>query len=80
MGRIIDHILNNVYTPPVSLRDSIGSITSYFRTSMVIHPESNDHLQMHNLVHGNMLSSSSKKQQNGKVSLNNGILIVLITR
>ena len=41
---------------------------------MVVHPESNDHLQIRNVIHGNMLSSSSKKQQNGKVSLNNDIL------
>ena len=43
---------------------------------MVVHPGSNDHLQIHNSIHGNMLSFSSKKQQNRKVSLNNGILEV----
>ena len=41
---------------------------------MVVHPGSNDYLQTHNLIHGNMISSSSKKQQNGKVSLNNAAL------
>ena len=76
MGRIIDCILDNVYILSVSTKDSIGSITSYFHTSMVVHPELNNHLQMHNLIHENMLSSSSKKQWNGKVSLNNGILEV----
>ena len=56
------------------MKDSIGSMTSYFHTSMVVYPGSNGHLQIHNLIHGHMLSSLSKKQQNGKVSLNNGIL------
>ena len=41
---------------------------------MVTHPGSNDHLQIRNLIHENMLSLSSKKQRNGKVSLNNGII------
>ena len=44
MGRIIGRILDNVYVPSVSLNDSVGFITSYFYTSMVIHPGSNDHL------------------------------------
>ena len=74
MGRVISHILNNMYAPCVSMRDSIGSITSFLHTSMVVHQGSNDHLRIHNFIHRNMLSSSSKKQQNGKVSLNNGIL------
>ena len=74
MGKIIGHILDNIYTLSMSLRDSIGSITSYLYTSMVIHPGSNDYLPISNYIYGNMLSSSSKKQQNRKVSLNNGIL------
>ena len=74
MGTIISCILDNVYAPSVSMKDSIGSITSYFHTSVVIHPGSNDLLRIRNLIHGNMLSSSLKKQRNGKVSLNNGIL------
>ena len=41
---------------------------------MVGNPGPNDHLQMSNLIYRNMLSSSSKKQRNGKVSLKNGIL------
>ena len=73
MGRIIGHILDNVYTLSVSMKDSIKPITSYFHTSMIVHLKSNDHLQIRNLIHGNMLSSSSKKKQNRKVSLNNGI-------
>ena len=76
MGRIIGRILDDVYALSMLMKDSIGSITSHFYTSMVVHPGSNDHLQIHNLIHGNMLSSSSKKQRNGKVSLNNGILKV----
>ena len=74
MGRTIGCILDNVYIPSVTTKDRIGSITSYFYTSMVIHPGSNDHLQILNLIHGNILSSSSKKQLNGKVALNNDIL------
>ena len=74
MGRIIGCILDNVYTPCLSMNNSIGTIPLYFHILMVVHPGSNDHLQIRNLIHGNMLSSSSKKQQNGKVSLNNGIL------
>ena len=41
---------------------------------MVVNLGSNDHLRIRNLIHGNMLSSSSKKQQKGKVSLKNGII------
>jgi len=56
------------------MNDSIGNITSYFHTSLVVHPGFKDHLQIRNLISGTMLSSSSKKQRNGKVSLKNGIL------
>ena len=35
MGRIIGCILDNIYARSVSMKDSIGSITSYFHTSMV---------------------------------------------
>ena len=74
VGRIIGRILVDVYIPSVSMKDSIGFIISYFHTSMVVHPGSNDCLQIRNLIHGNILSSSLKKQQNGKFPLNNGIL------
>ena len=74
MGQIVGPILDNIYAPFVSIKYSIGSITSYFHTSMVVHPGSNDHLRIHNSIQANMLSLSSKKQQNGKVSLNNDIL------
>ena len=76
IGKIIGCILDNMYAPCVSMSNSIGSITSFFHTSMVVHPRFNDYLQIHNSIHGNILSSSSKKQQIWKVSLNNGILEV----
>ena len=41
---------------------------------MVVNPGSNDHLQILNVIHENILLSSLKKQWNGKVSLKNGIL------
>ena len=41
---------------------------------MVVHPGSNDHLLIRNLIHGSMLSFSSNKQRNGKVLLRNGII------
>ena len=42
--RIIGCILDDVYATCVSMDNSIGTITSYFHTSMVVHPGSNDHL------------------------------------
>jgi len=74
MGSIIGRVLDNVYALSVSMKDSIGSITYYFHTSMVVHPGSNDYLRIRNLIHGNILSSSSKKQRNGKVSWKNFVL------
>ena len=44
MGRIIGRILDNVYAPSVSMKDSIGSIISCFHASIVVHPWSNDHI------------------------------------
>ena len=76
MRRVIGYILDNVYAPFMSIKDSIGSITSSFHKSVVVHLRSNDYLRTCNIIHGNMLSLSSKKQRNGKVSLNNGILRV----
>ena len=74
MERIIGHILDVVQLQYVVMNNSNGTITSYFNTSMVVHPGSNDHLHIRNLIHGNMLFSSLKKQRNGKVSLKNGII------
>ena len=61
MGRIIGHILDDVQAPCVSATNNIGSITSYFYISMVVHLESNDYLRICNFTHGNILCSSSKK-------------------
>ena len=41
---------------------------------MVMNPGSNDHLRIHKFIHEGLLSSLSKKQQNGKVSMNNAAL------
>ena len=56
------------------MRDSIGSATLFFCTSMVLHPGLDDHLRIHKFIHEGYLSSLMKKQQNGKVSLNNIVL------
>ena len=74
IGRAIGHIVDEVYTLPISMRDSIRSTTSFFHTSMVSHPGSDDHLRTHKFIHEGLLSSLLKKQQNGKVSLNNALL------
>ena len=71
IGRAIERILNMLYVPSVSMNNSVGSTTSFFHTSMVIHPGSDDHLRIRKFVHGGLLSSLLKKQQNGEVSLNN---------
>ena len=71
IGRAIGRILDMVYAPSVSMKDSIGSTTSFFHTSMVVHPGSDDHLCTRKFIHEGLLSSLSKKQQHGKVSLNN---------
>ena len=71
IGRAIGRILDMVYAPSVSMRDSIGSTTSFFHTSMVVNPGSNNHLHIRKFIHEGLLSSLSKKQQHGEVSLNN---------
>ena len=76
IGRAIDRILDRVYKPSVSIRDSIGSATSFFHTSIVLHPGSDDHLRIRKFIHKGLLSLLSKKQQNGKVSLDNVVLRV----
>ena len=38
---------------------------------MVVHPESDDYLHISKFIHEGLLSSLSKKEQYGKVSLNN---------
>ena len=71
IGRAIERILNMVYAPSVSMRDSIGSTTLFFHTSMVVHPGSDEHLHLRKFIHKGLVSSLSKKQQDGEVSLNN---------
>ena len=61
IGRAIGHILDMIYAPSVSMRDSIGSATSFFHTSMVVHPRSNDHLRIHEFIYEGLLSSLSKE-------------------
>ena len=56
------------------MRDSIGSATSFFQKSTVVHPGSDDHLCIRKFIHTGLLSSLLKKQQHGKVSLNNAAL------
>ena len=74
MERAIGRIIHNIYALSVSMRDSIGSSTSFSHTSMILHPESDDHLRIRTFIHKGLLSSLSKKQQNGKVPLNNVVL------
>ena len=70
IGRTIGCLLDMVYVPSAGMKDSIGSITSFFHTSMV-HPELDDHLRISKFIHTCLLSSLLKKQQNRKVSLSN---------
>ena len=72
--RAISRLLNVVYAASASMEDSIGSTTSFFRTSMVVYPGLNDHLRIRKFIHKGLLSSLLKEQQHGKVSLNNIVL------
>ena len=72
--RAIGCILYKAYTPSVSMRDSIRSITLCSHTSIVLYPGSDDHVCIHTFIHEGLLSSSLKKQQDGKVSSNNVVL------
>ena len=74
IGRAIGRLLDLVYAPSASMRDSIGSTTSFFHTSMVVHPGLNDHLRIRKFLHNGLLSSLLKKQKNGKVSMSNATL------
>ena len=51
IGRAIGRILDMVYVPSVSMRDSIGSTTSLFHTSIVLHPGSDGHLRIRKFIH-----------------------------
>ena len=74
IGRAIRRLLDLVYAPSAGMRDSVGSTTSFFHTSMVVHPGPNDHLCIRKFIHEGLLSALSKKEQNGKVSMNNAAL------
>ena len=74
IGRAIGRLLGIVYVPSASMRDNIRSVASIFHTSMVVHPELDDHLLICKFIHKDLLSSLLKKQQYGKVSLNNAAL------
>ena len=58
MRRIIGRILDDVLAPHVSMNDSIAFMTSYFHVSMMAYSGSINHLQLHNVIYGNMLSLS----------------------
>ena len=72
--RAIECLLDIVYVPSSSMKDSIGSATSFFHTSIVVHPGSDNHLSIHKFIQKGLLSSLSKKQQHEKLSLNNAAL------
>ena len=74
IGRSIDCLLHMVYALYASMRDNIGSTTSFFHTSMVVNSGSDDHLHIHKFIHKGLLSSSSKKHQYGKILSNNTAL------
>ena len=61
IGTAIGRLLDVVYVPSISMRDSIGSTTLFFHTSMVAHPELNDHLRIRKFIHKGLLSLLSKK-------------------
>ena len=72
--RAIGRLLDMVYAPSVSMRDSIESTTSFFHRSMVVHPGLDDQLGIRKFIHKGLLSSLSKEQQPGKFPLNNVVL------
>ena len=61
IGRAIRLLLDLVYAPSMGMKDCVGSTTSFFCTSMVVHPGSNDHLRIRKFIHNGLLSSLSKK-------------------
>ena len=74
IGRAIGRLLNLVYASSAGMRNSVGSTTSFFHTPMVVDTGLNDHLRIRKFIHKGLLSSLSKKQQNGKVAMNNTAL------
>ena len=74
IGKAIGRVLDMVYGLSVSMRESIGSITPSFHTSMVVHPKFDDHLHILKFISEGLLSSLLNKQQHGKFALNNATL------
>ena len=74
IGSVIGRLLGLIYAPSIGIRDSFGSTTSFFHKLMMVHPGLNDHLRIRKFIHKGLLSSLSKKQQNGKFSMNNAAL------
>ena len=56
IGRAIGYLLLLVDTPSASIKDSIGSTTSFFHTSMVVHPGLDDHLHICKFINKCLLS------------------------
>ena len=71
IGRAIGRLLDLLYAPSAGMRNSVGSTTPFFHISMVVYLGLNDHLRIRKFIHKGLLSSLSKKQQNGKISMNN---------
>ena len=69
IGRIIGYLKNTVQLPLVAGTDSNGILTWYVHASFAVHPDSNSHIGTCTaLLHGSMLSLSSKQKSNGKSS------------
>ena len=56
IGRTIGRLLNLVYAPSAGMRNSVGSTTSFFHTSMVVHPGLDNHLRIRKCIHKGLLS------------------------
>ena len=66
---VIDCLKNTVQLPFVSGTDSNEILTLYIPASFAVHPESSSHIGIYiTLVHGSILSLSSKQKSNGKSS------------
>ena len=74
IGKAIGRLLDMVYPPSARMRNSVGSITLFFHTSMVVNSESNDHWHIRKFIHKGLLFSLTKKYENKKVLLSNAAL------
>ena len=61
IGKAIGCILDMIYAPSVSMRNSIRSATSFLYTSMAVPPISDDHLRIRKFVHEDLLFSLLKE-------------------